>query len=813
IKDLAHRGLLFSKEKYTHNYPHCWRCHTALIYYARDSWYIAMSKVRDQLVSENKDINWEPSYIKDGRFGEWLKDIKDWAISRERYWGTPLPLWECSACHTREVVGSFEALFLRGKEKKLTRLILLRHGESEKNVRYLLDSSLDGYPLTKEGVEKAKKAGEKLKGTSISALYASPVRRTRETAEIVSKAIGVTPTFSDELWEVRSGEWEGKTEDELVNVPERGAYNTLPHEAFYKTTRGASGESWQEVEDRMRTFAQSVLKKHQGETVVIISHEGPLMTLMRHFKQLTLDEMINLREESRAFHQGLLGGYAFPTPVYVNNETGLEIDPHRPFIDEFKLSCSCGGEMVRAKEVVDVWFDSGAMPFAQEHYPFKNVERINEGKGYPADFISEAIDQTRGWFYTLHAIGVLMGKGKAYKNVICLGHILDGEGKKMSKSVGNVVDPNVMIEKYGADALRFWMYSVNQPGEPKNFDEKTVDEVVKKVFNLAGNVLAFYKLYATSEQKYTESKNALDVWIVALLNRLIANVTASLDVYQLLEATRAIKDFIADLSQWYLRRSRDRIKNGGAPAVEALTTLRYVLIELSKIMAPFTPFFAEYLYQNVEYGMWNMEQEKEGKEDERKSVHLEVWPTPTMALNPAILENMRSVRDVVEIGHSVRSEMKINVRQPLSCLEFSAPPVEGIDKFSSIIENELNIKKIVFVHDLAKVKNRINDGWYVKESNRIVIAVNKEITSGLKEEGNVREFVRAIQEVRKNAGLTLGDLATLIVETDEKGKKFVQKYEKELMKVAQLKGVNFAPVSGDVKVAFDDFSLKVSIQM
>ena len=220
--------------------------------------------------------------------------------------------------------------------------------------------------------------------------------------------------------------------------------------------------------------------------------------------------------------------------------------------------------MKRAKEVMDVWFDSGSMPFAQAHYPFESHKDI----AYPADFISEAIDQTRGWFYTLHAIGVLMGKGKAYKNVISLGHLLDAKGKKMSKSLGNVINPWDMMDKYGADALRFWMYSVNQPGDSKNFDEKTVDEIVKKVFNLVSNVTTFYKTYESEckvqSTKYkVESQNVLDIWILSRLNQLVANVTKNMDAYVFLEPTREIKDFIADLSQWYLRRSRDRFKEEG----------------------------------------------------------------------------------------------------------------------------------------------------------------------------------------------------------------------------------------------------------
>jgi isoleucyl-tRNA synthetase len=417
IKDLAHRGLLLKKEKYEHSYPHCWRCKTALIYYARDSWYIRMSELRDKLLKENEDINWEPAHLKNGRFGEWLSEVKDWAISRERYWGTPLPVWQCNSCEKREVIGSFDELYLKSVDNTITKLILLRHGESEKNVPEKFDSGIDTYPLTLKGKGSAEIAGEELKKTNIDAVYFSPVRRARETAEIIGKALGKDAVADDRLWEIKNGEWEGKRVDDPSILDEKIAYNNLPDEKYYETPRGKTGENWKEVEERMSDFAKEILEKHKGKTVAVISHEGPLMVLMRHLKNLSIEEIVNLWEERRDFHRGLLGGYAEPTSIFIDNRTGKEIDPHRPYIDDIKLSCECGGEMARVKEVMDVWFDSGAMPFAQDHYPFKNKEWLDE-KGFPADFISEAIDQTRGWFYTLHAIGTLLGKGKAYKNII-----------------------------------------------------------------------------------------------------------------------------------------------------------------------------------------------------------------------------------------------------------------------------------------------------------------------------------------------------------------------------------------------------------
>lgn len=790
IKDLAHRGRLFAKEKYEHSYPHCWRCHTPLIYYARDSWYIKMSALRDKLVAANDSINWEPSHIKEGRFGEWLREVKDWAISRERYWGTPLPVWQCGSCNKRKTVGSFNVLYEHGVGKKLTRFILLRHGESEKNVLNFFDSSKDGYPLTEEGQAKAKMAGERLNGIKISTVYTSPVHRARETADIVGRAVGLTPVLDEALWEVRNGDWEGKSDVEIANMPDRLAYNTLSHEDFYAVPRGQTGESWLQVEERMAAFAKKVLDKHQGETVVIVSHEGPLMTLMRYLKNLSLDEIANLWEESRTFHTALLGGYASPMFVYVDSETGKEIDPHRPFIDDFHLSCECGGKMIRVKEVMDVWFDSGAMPFAEEHYPFKNLELIDSGRGYPADFISEAIDQTRGWFYTLHAIGTLMGKGAAFKNVVCLGHILDASGKKMSKSLGNIVEPNIMIEKYGSDALRLWMYSVNQPGESKNFDEKTVDEIVKKVFTLTSNVVAFYLLYASPLKAISyklKATNVLDKWILARLNQLIAEVTDSLDAYKLLEPVRAIRDFIADLSQWYLRRSRERIKGGGEDAAAALSTLRFVLLELAKLMAPFSPFFAEHLYKEVG--------------GQKESVHLEIWPE-SGSVDTGVLAGMKLVQSFVSAALMQRAEHKIKVRQPLQSFSIKhsgKEPTKYWQELVEILKDEINVKEVILVSGLGP-----DDSAYKLDFN---------ITPALKEEGDVRELVRAIQDFRKEMKLQPSETVTLAVETDGKGREFLEKYKTEVAKATLVSVFVFENVASERAIAVGELSFKLKIKV
>lgn len=429
--------------------------------------------------------------------------------------------------------------------------------------------------------------------------------------------------------------------------------------------------------------------------------------------------------------------------------------------------------MVRVKEVMDVWFDSGAMPFAQDHYPFDFPKKLFGGKklSYPADFISEAIDQTRGWFYTLHAIGVLMGKGSAYKNVVCLGHILDAEGKKMSKSIGNVVDPFLAMEKYGADPLRFWMYSVNQPGESKNFDERTVDDVVKKVFNLLSNVLSFYLLYASDLKAISHKLKAthiLDLWIVARLAQLTKEVTDGLERYKFFEPTRAIRDFIADLSQWYVRRSRERMKGimsndlgmrEGAEA--ALITTRYVLLELSKLMAPFTPFFAESLYRGVG--------------GEKESVHLEDWPKGG-SVNEGILRDMEEVRKEVSSALEARAKANIKVRQPLSKLQVESRVLQGKGELLALVRDEVNVKEITFGGKLV---------------------LDTTITPELREEGELREAIRAIQELRKEKGLKPGELAILSTSSKVSETGLVKKFEAEIKKTASLSEIKHGNSSED----------------
>ncbi len=706
IEYLKRNNNFFNQETHRHSYPHCWRCKTPLIYFARDSWYLRMTELREEMLAANQRINWEPATIKDGRFGDWLREIKDWSISRERYWGTPLPIWQCGSCSERAVIGSVAELQSRGAP--LNRYFVMRHGEAESNARAIVSSALPGeYHLTERGRQEVIRSAEKLSGEKIDYIVASPVLRTRETAELLAKQLGLTPDrvlFDERLREVGFGSWEGR-----------------PISDYLTATDYSGVEPEVEVKDRLMSAMMEIDAKYRGQTIVVVTH------------------------------QNLAGFLATGSADFVTGEVRpfVKFDLHRPYIDEIKLTCTCGGQMTRVKEVLDVWFDSGAMPFAQAHYPFLTSDAE---LSYPADYISEAIDQTRGWFYTLHAIGTLMGRGAAYKNVICLGHLLDAEGKKMSKSVGNVVDPQAMLNAYGADALRLWMYSVNQPGEAKNFDEKTVDEVVKKVINLLTNVAAFYRTYADlAVPAAADSPHVLDRWIVARLNQLIKTATESLDDYSLFEPARAIRDFVGDLSQWYLRRSRERFK-GDDPAdrIRAAATLRFVLEVLSRVMAPLAPFVAEEIFKQVR------------SEADPESVHLAEWPDAG-EIDLAVIEAMAATRQIVEVALAERARLKFKIRQPLAEMKYGGSGVESVlsPELEAILLDEINVKKV----SVAKL-----------ETARVWL--DPVLTAELREEGEVRDLIREIQDWRKEQGLTPGQLAAVPIAAAHRP--LVEKYADEI---------------------------------
>lgn len=783
IKYLTDKNIFFKKENYEHSYPHCWRCHTPLIYYARDSWYIKMSdsRIKERLIAENKKINWEPAHIQEGRFGEWLREIKDWAISRERYWGTPLPVWQCADCQKIEVIGSISELKEK-TEKSGNKYFVLRHGEAENNIARVHHLSLEhDAKLTEKGKEQIRENGAKIK-EKIDVVICSPFIRTKETAEILCQEINFP--LMEVVYDKRVQEWElssifeGK-ERKLLKQHYDKDYLNHPEEAL------PDAESFADVVERISDFIYETDKKYSNKNILIVGHEGATRALSFIVQGLSFNDLSIQKNPFVPIKNAELRQFHFvPLP---HNEN-CELDLHRPYIDEVSLICThstnsgqvCGGKLTRTKEVMDVWFDSGAMPFAQDHYPFHNKQWV-EGKGYPADFISEAIDQTRGWFYTLHAVGILMGRGRAYKNVICLGHLLDASGKKMSKSLGNVVDPWLMIGKYGVDTLRLWMYSVNQPGESKNFDEKTVALLNQQVFGLLYNILAFYELYRDRSLESSTSNpkpsNILDQWILARLDELIKLSTKNLDNYKLLEPVRALRDFIGDLSTWYLRRSRERLKDGN---IEAKQTLYYVLKTLSKLLAPFAPFTAEDIWLCLK------------TESDMKSVHLAEWPKVSRTVldilsgSRKVLENMKTTREIVSAILKERQQKSLPVRQPLA--QATGPSV--LNMYAEIIKEEVNIRDYK------------GTGVFTLDTN---------ITRELKEEGDYRELVRALQDMRKKMGLTPSNVVALLFEANEEGKKLIQKFEADMKKTVLVSKIEFGQNDGE-EIKIDKLLFKVKIE-
>ena len=566
IDDLKSRGLFFKEEMYEHEYPFCWRCDSPLLYYAKQSWFIKTTAIKEKLIQNNKKVNWIPEYLKEGRFGEWLNDVKDWNLSRERYWGTPLPVWQCQECKKQVCISSLKEL----KEKSLSSL----------NIKNL----------------------------------------------------------------------------------------------------------------------------------------------------------------------------------------------HKPEIDEVVLKCECGGKMFRVKEVIDCWFDAGSMPFAQWHYPFENKDLIDKKEFFPADFICEAVDQTRGWFYTLLVVSTMLGFEAPYKNVVSTGLVLDEKSRKMSKSKGNVVVPSDIINKYGADVARFYFYTVNSVGDPKKFSFKDVQTLYRKFFDTLLNSQKFFELYA-SDLKIKEefnSKNLLDRWIVSCLETLNQKTIENLDKYDIVSAARGFEVFVDDLSNWYIRRSRKRLQKQekDKEKEEAAQTLSYVLLKLTRLLAPFTPFLSESLYQAL---------------GQKQSVHLEEYPLPNKKLiDVGLEEEMMAVREAVNLGLKERASLGIKVRQPLSRISLKRKKLNK--ELEELIRDEVNVKEVVFNE---KIENEAE--------------LDARITPELKNEGIIREIIHQVQEMRKRSGLKPKDEIKISFSGDSGLEKMLRNNKKAILKEGRIKDLKI----GELKEAFD----------
>ena len=563
LENLKSRGLLYRKETVKHTYPFCWRCNTPLLYYAKQSWYIRTTAVKDRLISGNEQINWYPDHIKYGRFGDWLKNNVDWAFSRERYWGTPLPVWRCQSCGSYECNGSVDEI---------------------------------------------------------------------------------------------------------------------------KNKQGCSG--------------------------------------------LT---------EPR--------------------------DLHRPYVDGIAYTCAkCGGTMKRLTEVIDCWFDSGSMPISQDHYPFENKTLLSDGR-FPADFICEAMDQTRGWFYSLHAISTLLFDSISYKNVICLGLILDAKGEKMSKSRGNVVDPMEVIGKHGADALRWYLYTASPPGNVRRFDMNGILEVTRGFILPLWNVYSFFVTYANIDKfNPTEVRTGivpseLDRWIISELNQLIVDVDTGLSGYDPTSAGRKIEIFVDELSNWYVRRSRRRFwkSENDTDKYAAYQTLYTCLVTLTRLIAPFTPFIAEDMYRNLVA-------ESDAKQPE--SVHMTDFPIADKSkIDTQLSEDIRLAMKISSLGRSARATAAIKVRQPLPVALVSlveAREKASFERIKAQVIEELNVKTV----ELADAAALAREGYKISSDGGYSMAVPINIPPELKAEGMAREIVHRLQTMRRTADFDIADYITTYYQGD-----------------------------------------------
>lgn len=803
---LKEKQLLFKKESITHRIPFCPRSHTPLIQKAQDGWFINVQDLKERLYEKNEDIYWFPEHFKHGRFLKSMEGAPDWSISRTRFWGTPMPVWQNTTTKEFTVLDSRDAI--RDKiPSRFTKLTFLRHGESNGNVQALYQGVAPGTDLTPTGQKQAAQAGATLANQSVDVIYASPLARCQQTAAAIAAATNATVHTEERIKETQFGEYEGtsvpKDDAEfLINARMRQIEHDSPEGLYYKDGM----ETWEEITKRTENFLQEILAKHPGQHVVIVSHAS----VLRNFKHQITKESAGTIAKQNAWP------YSTPKSFYWDNERNEQFDLHKDVLDSLTWQDEAGHTYERIPEVLDCWVESASMPWAQNHYPFENKTATETT--FPADFIAEYTGQIRAWFYVMHVLAVALNDSPSFKNVIVTGVINGTDGRKMSKSFKNYPDPKDTIIKYGADAIRFYMLSTPVvKGEDINFTEQGIDEALKRILLPLWNTFSFFTTYAnaTTFQPSTAhvSNNPLDTWIQAEVQDVCNRMTKQLDKYDLSACCKELDETIDALTNWYVRLSRKRFagKDGETAKQDALQTLYGVLLEFTKLLAPICPFIAEYIYGNL-------------AQIEHDSVHLQDWPTVTDLSREKIslLQKTRLLRTIVSLGLSVRGEATVKNRQPLAKATIAMPPTMQAGTSLSeaeitLLRHELNVKEIEFssnpeelattivlvdarkagprfgkrvqrliqlgktgdftvnedgtftidgetlTSDEASLVYRGKEDGNIAAKDGVVVHLDTHLTEDLLEEGKARDLIRTIQRLRKEAGFEFTDTVSVQV--------------------------------------------------